>query len=114
MKTTDTIKPAMRIRGRCVEAVLDPETGATETVTARIHYTLTDQTIETEGVVGDYGIIECVGDRHGWLYSTSVHGESGVAILEGLPYWLPPLPAGWDIPAIEFAASLVEVEAVSA
>jgi hypothetical protein len=114
MTTTDTIKPAMRIRGRSVEAVLDPETGATETVTARIHYTLTDQTIETEHAVGDHGIIDCVGDRYGWRYSTSVHGESGVAILEGLAYWLPPLPAGWDIPAIEFAASLVEVEAVSA
>lgn len=110
--TAATVRPAMRIRSRSVETNIDLETAAAKTVTARIHYKLIDQTIEAEGLVGDHGIIECVGDGRGWRYTTSLHSPERCTILDGLPGWLPPLPAGWDIPAIEFAADMAE--AVSA
>ena len=103
-------KPIMTINARYVRVALDPATGVPVSTEAGIHYKL-DRSIKKRGVRGDYGIIECVGDGRGWTYTTSLHSLERCTILDGLPGWLPPLPAGWDIPAIEFAADLDEAVA---
>lgn len=103
-------KPIMTINARYVRVALDPATGVPVFTEAGIHYKL-DRPIKKRGVRGYYGIIECVGDGRGWRYTTSLHSPERCVILDGLPGWLPPLPPGWDIPAVEFAADLAEAVA---
>lgn len=103
-------KPIMTITDRYITVKLDPATGVPVSTEARIHYKL-DRSIKKRGIRGDYGIIECAGDGRGWRYTTSLHNPERCTILDGLPDWLPPLPDGWDIPAVEFAADLDEAVA---
>ena len=112
MTAIEQAKPlTMTITARRITVDLDPETGKPLRTTTDIHYQL-DRRIEVDGIKGWHGIIRCEGDRRGWAYTTSLHSKRGhVVIFAGLPGWLPPLPAGWDIPAVEFAADMAEAVA---